>query len=149
MLAGVNYAQLLFPDFSLILIGYLVCRYTALNRSVWQPVEGLVYYFLFPTLLFYSIIRSPIDWHGTSNLMLAGIGTGDGIARRFAQAFGEQLWCERARVQRGQTAGIAVRQFNPPQQGIGRGPACGEIVPPGRRARTPCRLAQLVEAELT
>ena len=76
MLARVNYAQLLFPDFSLILIGYLVCRYTALNRSIWQPVEGLVYYFLFPTLLFYSIIRSPIDWHGTSNLMLAGVGTG-------------------------------------------------------------------------
>ena len=62
---AVNYAQLLFPDFSLILIGYLVCRYTALNRSIWQPVEGLVYYFLFPTLLFYSIIRSPIDWHST------------------------------------------------------------------------------------
>ena len=76
MLAGVNYAQLLFPDFSLILIGYLVCRYTALNRAVWQPVESLVYYFLFPTLLFYSIIRSPIDWLGTSHLMIAGIGTG-------------------------------------------------------------------------
>ena len=73
---AVNYAQLLFPDFSLILIGYLVCRYTALNRAVWQPVESLVYYFLFPTLLFYSIIRSPIDWQGTSNLMLAGVGTG-------------------------------------------------------------------------
>ena len=27
----VNYAQLLFPDFSLILCGYLVCRYTALD----------------------------------------------------------------------------------------------------------------------
>ena len=37
-----NYAQLLFPDFSLILCGYLLCRYTALNRSVWQPVESLV-----------------------------------------------------------------------------------------------------------
>jgi len=76
MLAPVNYAQLLFPDFSLILIGYLVCRYTALNRATWQPVESLVYYFLFPTLLFYSIIRSPIDWQGTSNLMLAGVATG-------------------------------------------------------------------------
>lgn len=76
MLAPVNYAQLLFPDFSLILIGYLVCRYTALNRAIWQPVESLVYYFLFPTLLFYSIIRSPIDWQGTSSLMLAGVATG-------------------------------------------------------------------------
>ena len=37
-----NYAQLLFPDFSLILCGYLVCRYTALNRTVWQQVESLV-----------------------------------------------------------------------------------------------------------
>ena len=32
----VNYAQLLFPDFSLILCGYLVCKYTALNRTVWD-----------------------------------------------------------------------------------------------------------------
>ncbi|HRL67752.1 MAG TPA: AEC family transporter, partial [Ottowia sp.] len=45
------YAQLLFPDFSLIVIGYLLCRHTALNRPVWQAVEGLVYYFLFPVLL--------------------------------------------------------------------------------------------------
>ena len=39
-----NYAQLLLPDFSIILAGYLICRYTALNRSVWQPVESLVYF---------------------------------------------------------------------------------------------------------
>ena len=36
-----NYAQLLFPDFSLIFCGYLVCRYTALNRTVWEQVESL------------------------------------------------------------------------------------------------------------
>ena len=47
-----NYAQLLLPDFSLILFGYLLCRYTPLNRSIWQPVESLVYYLLFPVLLF-------------------------------------------------------------------------------------------------
>jgi malonate transporter and related proteins len=45
----VNFAQLLVPDFSLILCGYLVCRHTALNRTVWQQVESLVYYFLFPS----------------------------------------------------------------------------------------------------
>lgn len=56
-----NYAQLLLPDFSLILCGYLICRYTALNRSVWQPVESLVYYLLFPVLLFQSIVKSPVD----------------------------------------------------------------------------------------
>ena len=44
ILSGMNFAQLLFPDFSLILCGYLLCRYTALNRKVWEPLESLVYY---------------------------------------------------------------------------------------------------------
>jgi malonate transporter len=68
----VNYAQLLFPDFSLILCGYLVCRYTALNRTVWEQVETLVYYFLFPVLLFQSIVKSPLDLRAASSLIGAG-----------------------------------------------------------------------------
>lgn len=71
-----NYAQLLFPDFSLILSGYLLCRYTALNRSVWQPVESLVYYFLFPVLLFYSITKSPMDMRVASSMMVSGLSLG-------------------------------------------------------------------------
>ncbi len=71
-----NYAQLLFPDFSLILIGYLLCRFTALDRSVWQPVEGLVYYFLFPVLLFNAIVRNPLDLGATSSLIAAGLTLG-------------------------------------------------------------------------
>ena len=67
-----NYVQLLFPDFSLILCGYLVCRYSALNRTVWAQVESLVYYFLFPVLLFHSIIKSPLDIGSTSRLVGAG-----------------------------------------------------------------------------
>lgn len=73
MLARVNFAQLLFPDFSLILCGYLLCRYTALNRKVWEPVESLVYYFLFPVLLFHSIVRSPLDPAAASSLAAAGL----------------------------------------------------------------------------
>jgi malonate transporter and related proteins len=69
----VNFAQLLFPDFSLILCGYLLCRYTPLDRSVWQPVEGLVYYFLFPVLLFHSVTKSPLDLGVTSSLLAAGV----------------------------------------------------------------------------
>ncbi|MBT9511093.1 MAG: AEC family transporter [Acidovorax sp.] len=71
-----NYAQLLLPDFSLILCGYLICRYTALNRSVWQPVESLVYYLLFPVLLFQSIVKSPMDIHAASGLIAAGMLSG-------------------------------------------------------------------------
>lgn len=70
--ARVNYAQLLFPDFSLILIGFLVCRHTALNRNVWGQVESLVYFLLFPVLLFHSIVKSPLDLRSASNLIGAG-----------------------------------------------------------------------------
>jgi malonate transporter and related proteins len=72
----VNFAQLLFPDFSLILCGYLVCRFTALNRSVWEPLESLVYFFLFPVLLFHSIVKSPLDLQAASSLMGAGLALG-------------------------------------------------------------------------
>lgn len=73
-----NYAQLLFPDFSLILCGYLLCRFTGLNRPVWQQTEFLVYYLLFPVLLFHSIVKSPLDILATSSYLLAGIGIGLG-----------------------------------------------------------------------
>jgi len=74
----VNYAQLLFPDFSLILCGYFLCRYTGLNRPVWQQTEFLVYYLLFPVLLFHSIVKSPLDIQLTSSFLLAGVGIGLG-----------------------------------------------------------------------
>ncbi|HCL84970.1 MAG TPA: transporter [Comamonadaceae bacterium] len=70
-----SYLQLLAPDFLLILCGYLVCRHTPLNRSVWQPVEGLVYYLLFPVLLFQSVVKSPIDVGEAAGLVAAGAGT--------------------------------------------------------------------------
>ena len=80
-----NYAQLLFPDFSLIVCGYLVCRYTALNRTVWEQVESLVYYFLFPVLLFQSIVKSPLDLRATSSLIAAGVLLGVvGIAMAYS-----------------------------------------------------------------
>lgn len=71
-----NFAQLLFPDFSLILCGYLICRFTALSRPLWQQVESLVYFFLFPVLLFHSIMKSPIDLNAASSLIGAGLALG-------------------------------------------------------------------------
>jgi malonate transporter and related proteins len=69
----VNYAQLLFPDFCLIVVGYLLCRFTELKRNVWEQVDSLVYYFLFPVLLFHSIVRSPINFGAMSNLITAAV----------------------------------------------------------------------------
>lgn len=68
-----HYAQLLIPDFALILCGYLLCRLTALDRSVWSQIEKLVFYFLFPVLLFSSIVKSPIHIHAVSNFIAAGL----------------------------------------------------------------------------
>lgn len=68
-----NYLELLFPDFSLIVLGYVLCRFTPINRSVWQAVEQLVYYLLFPILLFHSITRNPIQWGDASQLLGAGV----------------------------------------------------------------------------
>lgn len=80
-----TYVQLLFPDFSLILLGYLLCRFTPLNRSVWEPVEQLVYFLFFPVLLFHSIIRTPLDLHAASRLLGAGaVLAGAGIAMAYA-----------------------------------------------------------------
>jgi malonate transporter len=81
----VNFAQLLFPDFSLIVCGYLLCRFTALDRKVWEPIEILVYYFLFPVMLFYAMVKSPLDWASTSSLMGAGLTLGvAGIALSYS-----------------------------------------------------------------
>jgi predicted permease len=69
----VNFAHLLLPDFSLILCGHLVCRHTALDRRVWEQVDRLVYYFLFPVLLFHSIVRNPLDWQTAGPLSAASL----------------------------------------------------------------------------
>ena len=93
-----HYAQILFPDFSLILIGYLLCRHTALNRPIWQAVEGLVYYFLFPVLLFQSIVRTPLDLKAASGLMGAGLSLGVigiGLAYALPQVPGLRRWIDR------------------------------------------------------
>ncbi|MBL8359202.1 MAG: AEC family transporter [Rubrivivax sp.] len=51
---------LLLPDFALIALGWLLCHHTPLNRPVWDGAERLVYYLLFPCLLFQAIVRTPI-----------------------------------------------------------------------------------------
>jgi len=70
---------LLLPDFALIALGYLVCRHTPLDRPVWDGAERLVYFLLFPCLLFLSIVKSPIRLADIATLGSAGlaiVGTG-------------------------------------------------------------------------
>lgn len=106
-----HYAQLLLPDFSLILCGYLVCRHTALDRAVWQPVETLVYYLLFPVLLFQSIVKSPLDM-SASGLLGAGILASLG-AIALAYSLPYWPWLGRRMDRRDHAAGAQVAfRFN-------------------------------------
>lgn len=82
---------LLVPDFALIALGYLVCRYTALDRPVWDAAERLVYYLLFPCLLFQAIVRNPIrvaDIVSLGGVGLAIVGTGIALAYAMGRAPG-------------------------------------------------------------
>ena len=55
---------------------------------MWAQVESLVYYFLFPVLLFHSIVKSPIDLGAASHLIAAGFLTGvGGIAMAYSLPF--------------------------------------------------------------
>uniref|UniRef100_UPI0040479C0F AEC family transporter n=1 Tax=Polynucleobacter sp. TaxID=2029855 RepID=UPI0040479C0F len=80
-----NPAFLLLPDFLLILLGFLLVRYTVLDKTVWESVEKLVYYLLFPALLFHSINQTRFDWGGTSNMLLvAAVAFFSAMALSFA-----------------------------------------------------------------
>jgi malonate transporter and related proteins len=67
-------ALLLLPDFLLIVLGFVLCHRTALDRPVWDAAERLVYYLLFPVLLFNSIVKSPLQPGQTVSLALASVG---------------------------------------------------------------------------
>lgn len=78
-------ALLLLPDFALIVCGWLLCRYTALGRPVWEGAEKLVYYLLFPALLFSSILRYPLQPGALLSLAGAGVTvTGVGVLLAYA-----------------------------------------------------------------
>lgn len=64
---------LLLPDFLLILTGFALSRWTSFDRPVWEVVERLVYWLLFPALLFASIVRNPIAPGAVAPLALGGV----------------------------------------------------------------------------
>lgn len=74
-------ATILFPDFALILLGFLLMRFTDWGTQFWSGLEKLIYHFLFPALLFHTTSRTAFDL-GTTGKMLqvALIGVAAGIA---------------------------------------------------------------------
>jgi malonate transporter len=67
-----NPVSLLFPDFALILIGLVLFRITDWGAEFWAGAEKLVYFVLFPSLLFYSTARTPLHFETTGAMVLIG-----------------------------------------------------------------------------
>jgi len=68
-------ALLLVPDFSLILIGWLLVRFTPFDRPFWAGVERLVYFVLFPALLLQSTNSAKFDFSSTSAMLGLALAT--------------------------------------------------------------------------
>ncbi|MGI9025517.1 MAG: AEC family transporter, partial [Burkholderiaceae bacterium] len=72
-------ALLLFPDFALILLGALLKRYARFELAFWTGLERMVYFVLFPSLLFHSTATAKLDFGSTAGLIvacLAAVATG-------------------------------------------------------------------------
>ncbi len=70
-------ALALFPDFALILLGYALRRWMTLGDHFWAGLEKLVYFVLFPALLFNAITKTPLSFAavpliGTGAAAMAG-----------------------------------------------------------------------------
>ncbi len=64
-------ALLVLPDFLLIAFGWLLNRKLGFSRDFFNGLEKLVYYVLFPALLFQSILHTPISIHTAADIFLA------------------------------------------------------------------------------
>jgi len=70
----VNIVALLFPDITLILIGWLVHRHGSFPAAFWDGLERLVYFLLFPALLFGAIVRNPLSAAQSGPMLAAALG---------------------------------------------------------------------------
>jgi malonate transporter and related proteins len=67
-------AAILLPDFILIMIGFVLMRVTDWGAEFWTGLEKLVYYVLFPALLFYATSRAPVDFKTTGKMLQVALG---------------------------------------------------------------------------
>lgn len=69
-----NAALLLLPDFLLIALGVALARSRAFDAGFWSGLERLVYFVLFPALLFRSLAISPRGFADAGALAVVGLG---------------------------------------------------------------------------
>ncbi|MFW7343083.1 AEC family transporter [Pollutimonas sp. H1-120] len=73
--------QLVLPDFLLIGLGWLLFHKLRFSGDFFRGAEQLVYFVLFPALLFHSITQTPLSLSGTYTLLQATLAVmGFGVA---------------------------------------------------------------------
>ena len=65
-------ALVLLPDFALILLGFGLRRAMHLGDHFWAGLEKLIYFVLFPALLFHAIARTSIDFAAAAPFIASG-----------------------------------------------------------------------------
>ncbi len=69
-----NIILFILPDFLLIGLGWVLLHKLGYEQKFFVGAEKLVYFVLFPALLFHSITSTPLDIESTTTLLLATIG---------------------------------------------------------------------------
>jgi len=67
-------ALLILPDFALMLLGLVLAHRLGFDRGFWNGAEKLVYYVLFPPLLFNAIVHSEFSIGGEVRLLAVALG---------------------------------------------------------------------------
>jgi malonate transporter len=70
----VDAAELVLPEFALILLGVLLRRYAWRSPDFWAELERLVYYVLFPVLLLRTTLAADLAASGAGAVLLAAVG---------------------------------------------------------------------------
>jgi malonate transporter and related proteins len=92
-----NGFSLLFPDFAMIAAGFVMVRTQWLGRSFWEGAEKLVYFVLFPALLFAAISRSNLALGETASVVQIAVltmlaGAASGLLTRFIPGMTRTDW---------------------------------------------------------
>ena len=66
---------LLLPDFALIALGIVLGRFFFTDRGLWKGIERLVYYVLFPPMLFRSIVNADLTVGDSLTYLITGLMT--------------------------------------------------------------------------
>lgn len=67
-------ALVLLPDFLLIFLGLGLRTHGGYPPVFWQHIERLVYYVMFPALLFRAVSHTPLAFAPAFNMLLVGVG---------------------------------------------------------------------------